>query len=43
MDQINYLRQAAYMAAVYETDYSLMDGRILEASAAIEQRLLSPI
>jgi hypothetical protein len=43
MDQTNYLWQAAYMAAVYETDYSLMDGRILEARAAIEQRLLSPI
>jgi hypothetical protein len=43
MDQTNYLWQAAYMAAVYETDYSLMDGRILEARAAIEQRLLSPV
>ena len=43
MDQINYLWQAAYMAAVYETDDSLMDGRILEARAALEQRLLSPI
>ena len=42
MDQ-NYLWQAAYMAAVYETDDSLMDGRILEARAALEQRLLSPI
>ena len=43
MDQPNYLWQAAYMAAVYETDDSLMDGRILEARAALEQRLLSPI
>ena len=43
MDQTNYLWQAAYMAAVYETDDSLMDGRILEARAALEQRLLSPI
>jgi len=43
MDQTNYLWQAAYMAAVYETDYSLMDGRILEARAALEQRLLSPV
>ena len=43
MDQSNYLWQAAYMAAVYETDDSLMDGRILEARAALEQRLLSPI
>jgi hypothetical protein len=31
------------MAAVYETDDSLMEGRILEARAALEQRLLSPI
>ena len=43
MDHTNYLWQAAYMAAVYETDDSLMDGRILEARAALEQRLLSPI
>ena len=43
MDQTNYLWQAAYMAVVYETDDSLMDGRILEARAALEQRLLSPI
>jgi hypothetical protein len=43
MDQANYLWQAAYMAAVCETDDSLMDGRILEARAALEQRLLSPI
>jgi hypothetical protein len=43
MDQTNYLWQAAYMAAVYETDDSLMEGRILDARAALEQRLLSPI
>jgi hypothetical protein len=43
MDQTNYLWQAAYVAAVYETDDSLMEGRILEARAALEQRLLSPI
>ena len=43
MDQTNYLWQAAYIAAVYETDDSLMEGRILEARAALEQRLLSPI
>src|ERR1700691_267203 len=43
MDQTNYLWQGAYMAAVYETDDSLMDGRILEARAALEQRLLSPV
>jgi hypothetical protein len=35
--------QVAYMSAACETDDSLMDGRILEARAAIEQRLLSPI
>jgi hypothetical protein len=34
---------AAYEAAVFETDNALMPGRILEALAAIEQRLLSPI
>ncbi len=38
-----YPWQAAYLAAVCETDDSLMDGRILEARAALEQRLLSPI
>ncbi len=38
-----YPWQAVYLAAVCETDDSLMDGRILEARAAIEQRLLSPI
>jgi hypothetical protein len=43
MDQSNYLWHAAYKAAVYETDDSLMDGRILEARAALEQRLLSPV
>ena len=42
MDGI-YPWQAAYLAAVCETDDSLMDGRILEARAALEQRLLSPI
>jgi hypothetical protein len=42
MDSI-YPWQAAYLAAVCETDDSLMDGRILEARAALEQRLLSPI
>ena len=42
MDGI-YSWQAAYLAAVCETDDSLMDGRILEARAALEQRLLSPI
>ena len=43
MDQTKYLWHAAYMAAVCETDDSLMPGQILEALAAIEQRLLSPI
>jgi hypothetical protein len=38
-----YPWQVAYLAAVCETDDSLMDGRILEARAALEQRLLSPI
>ena len=42
MDGI-YSWQAAYLAAVCETDDSLMDGRILEARSALEQRLLSPI
>jgi hypothetical protein len=38
-----YIWQTAYMAAVYETNGELMMGRILEARAAIEQRLLVPI
>jgi len=42
MDGI-YPWQAAYLAAVCETDDSLKDGRILEARSALEQRLLSPI
>jgi hypothetical protein len=42
MDQTHYLWHAEYMAAVYETDDEKMLGRILEASAAIEQRLLTP-
>lgn len=37
-----YLWQAAYMAAVCETDDEQMSGKILEALAALEQRLLSP-
>jgi hypothetical protein len=43
MDETNYLWHAAYWAAVRETDELLMPGRILEALAAIDQRLLSPI
>jgi hypothetical protein len=38
-----YLWQAAYFAALYETDQALIHGRILEARAALEQRRLSPI
>ena len=38
-----YIWQAAYLAAVYETNEELMLGRILEARAAIEQRLLVPM
>jgi hypothetical protein len=37
-----YPWQAAYLEAVCETDDALMDGRVLEARAAIEQRLLTP-
>jgi hypothetical protein len=39
----NYLWYAPYYEAICETDDSLMPGRILEARAALEQRLLSPI
>ena len=38
-----YAWQPAYLAAVCETNDELMMGRILEARAAIEQRLLVPI
>jgi hypothetical protein len=38
-----YPWQAPYLEAVCETDDSLMEGRILEARAALEQRLLSPV
>jgi hypothetical protein len=38
-----YIWQPAYLAAVYETNDEVMIGRILEARAAIEQRLLVPI
>jgi len=43
MDQNNYFWHPAYLAAVCETDDEQMPGRILEALATIEQRLLSPI
>ncbi len=39
----NYIWQTSYLAAVCETNDELMMGRILEARAAIEQRLLVPI
>jgi hypothetical protein len=39
----SYSWQLAYLAALCETDDSLLMGRILEARAALEQRLLSPI
>jgi hypothetical protein len=38
-----YLWQQPYLAAVCETDNSLMAIRIYEALAAIEQRRLSPV
>jgi hypothetical protein len=37
-----YSWQAAYLAAVCETDNEEMPGRILAALAAIEERLLTP-
>ena len=42
MLETRYLWQTAYLAAVCETDDDEMSGRILEALAAIEQRLLTP-
>jgi hypothetical protein len=41
MIETKYLWQAAYLAAVCETDDDEMPGRILEALAALEQRLLT--
>ena len=38
-----YAWQEPYIAAVRETDDEKMLGRILEATSAIEQRLLSPV
>lgn len=38
-----YSWQDAYEAALMEVDHTKMHGRILEAAAAIEQRLLSSI
>jgi hypothetical protein len=42
MDRI-YSWQAVYMAAICETDDTLIEGRILEALSSLEERLLSPI
>jgi hypothetical protein len=39
----SYLWQEAYESALMEVDHTRVHGRILEAAAAIEQRLLSPI
>jgi hypothetical protein len=39
----NYLWFEPYKNAVCETDDSRLRGRVLEARAAIEQRLLSPV
>jgi hypothetical protein len=39
----NYLWQPAFSPAVLESDAARMLGKIYEAFAAIEQRLLSPI
>ncbi|MGC1902378.1 MAG: hypothetical protein WA715_01005 [Candidatus Acidiferrum sp.] len=40
---VTYAWEEEYLAAVRETDDARMMGRILEARAAIEQRLLLPI
>jgi hypothetical protein len=42
MDQTKYLWFPSYRLAVGETDDDQMPGRILEALAALEQRLLTP-
>jgi hypothetical protein len=42
MDQTNYLWFPTYRLAIGETDDEQMPGRILEALAALEQRLLTP-
>ena len=38
-----YPWQESYFAALYETDRSLLMGRIYEALSAMEQRRLSPV
>jgi hypothetical protein len=43
MSHPTYAWQELYLAAVYETDNNKLAGRILEATSAIEQRLLSPV
>ena len=43
MSHPTYLWEEPYIAAIYETDDANMAGRILEATSAIEQRLLSPV
>jgi hypothetical protein len=43
MGNATYLWEEPYLAAIHETDDEKMLGRILEATSAIEQRLLSPI
>ena len=39
----SYSWEESYLAAVRETDEYLMEGRIYDALAAIEQRRLSPV
>jgi hypothetical protein len=43
MSHPTYSWEELYVAAIYETDDANMPGRILEATSAIEQRLLRPI
>jgi hypothetical protein len=43
MSCATYPWEEPYMAAIYETDDANMPRHILEATSAIEQRLLSPV
>jgi hypothetical protein len=43
LTDVGYRWHPAYHAAVFETDATQIMGRILEARAAMEQRLMSPI
>jgi|HubBroStandDraft_6_1064221.scaffolds.fasta_scaffold3183230_2 hypothetical protein len=43
LTDVGYTWHPAYHAAVFETEAARIMGRILEARAAMEQRLLSPI